>query len=83
MAYKSTAKAEVGRRIFRVRDVLEFTGMRLSQLKSEVKAGVFPKPVPLSSTGGRAIGWLEEELLSWREARIKARDEQKAARARQ
>ena len=73
MAHKSTMRVPITNRIFRIRDVMEFTGKRHNQIKREVAKGEFPKPIPLT-VSGRAIGWLEEDLIAWREGCIKARE---------
>jgi predicted DNA-binding transcriptional regulator AlpA len=79
MANKSTVRAALSTRILRLRDVLAFSGKRHTALKVDIAKGEFPKPVPLNDSG-RSIGWLEEELLQWREGRIKAREAKKASR---
>jgi predicted DNA-binding transcriptional regulator AlpA len=57
-----------GPRILRLPAVLAFSGYGKSQLDEKIKAGEFPAPIKLSDSG-RAVGWLEEELTAWREAR--------------
>ena len=64
-------------RLYRPRDLPEFVGLRRTQIAELIKAGKFPKPVPLSD-GGRAKAWLESELIDWQKDRIAARDERKA-----
>jgi predicted DNA-binding transcriptional regulator AlpA len=66
-----------GTRILRLPAVLAFSGYGRTQLLEKVAEKEFPAPVPLSDTG-RAVGWLEEELVAWREAR-KAKRERSAA----
>jgi prophage regulatory protein len=60
-------------RLVRPNDLPQYTGLKLTQITEQMKAGKFPKPVPLSD-GGRAIGWLEDELIVWQHNRIAARD---------
>jgi predicted DNA-binding transcriptional regulator AlpA len=62
-----------GPRILREPAVCDFSGFRSTQLAEKIAAGEFPAPIKLSDTG-RAVGWLEEELLTWREARKAKRD---------
>jgi prophage regulatory protein len=62
-----------GPRILRRPEVLTFAGYGSTQLAEKIAAGEFPPPIKLSDSG-RAVGWLEEELLSWREARKAKRD---------
>ena len=45
-----------------VADVLNMTTFSESTLWRKVKAGTFPKPVPLSK---RRVGWRESEILTW------------------
>jgi prophage regulatory protein len=60
-------------RMFRPRDLPEFVGLRRTQIGELIKAGKFPEPVPLSDSG-RAIAWLESDLVAWQNARIAARN---------
>jgi prophage regulatory protein len=60
-------------RMFRLRDLPQFVGLRRTQIGELIKAGEFPKPVPLSESG-RAIAWLEQDLIAWQNARIAARN---------
>ena len=45
------------------------TGLSRSTIYLRVSQGTFPKPVSL---GGRAVGWIEEEIQHWLERRIEA-----------
>jgi predicted DNA-binding transcriptional regulator AlpA len=56
--------------------VLEATGYRPTQLDLLISQGKFPKPIHLSE-GGRATGWLEDEIIKFQEERIAERDRQK------
>jgi prophage regulatory protein len=47
----------------------EFSGLKRTALDDAIKAGTFPKPIKL---GVRAIGWLEDDLIKWQQARIAA-----------
>ena len=67
-----------GSRFVRLPAVLQFAGLRRTQLHEAIRRGEFPRAVKLTP-GGRAIGWLEEELLAWRDARIAARDQEAKA----
>jgi prophage regulatory protein len=60
-------------RMFRLRDLPQFVGLRRTQIGELIKTGEFPKPIPLSDTG-RAVAWLEADLLAWQNARISARN---------
>jgi prophage regulatory protein len=48
------------------------TGLSRSSIYLRVSQGTFPRPVSL---GGRAVGWVEEEIQSWLAERIAARRE--------
>ena len=60
-------------RMFRLRDLPAFVGLRRTQIGELIKTGEFPKPITLSDTG-RAVAWLETDLLAWQNARIAARN---------
>jgi prophage regulatory protein len=48
--------------ILRRKQVQARTGLSRSTIYAFIKAGVFPKPVPL---GPRAVGWIESEVSNW------------------
>lgn len=50
---------------------MERTGLARSTVYKYVEDGIFPKSVPL---GGRAVGWVEQEVEDWIVARIEERD---------
>ena len=54
--------------ILRRKQVQARTGLSRSTIYAFIKAGVFPKPVPL---GPRAVGWLESEISYWITQRMK------------
>ena len=49
------------------------TGLSRSGIYDLMKAGKFPRPVPLG--GKKAVGWLESEIEAWIEERIAERGE--------
>lgn len=55
--------------ILRLPTVKARTGLSRSTIYLRVSQGTFPKPVSL---GGRAVGWIEEEIQHWLEQRIEA-----------
>jgi len=59
-------------RVLRLPEVLEFAGLGRTQLLEYVARGEFPAPIRITQSG-RAIGWLETELLDWRSSRVAAR----------
>ena len=64
-------------RLYRLRDLPQFVGLRRTQITELVKAGECPRPIPLSN-GGRAVAWLEADLVAWQTARIAARNTEAA-----
>jgi prophage regulatory protein len=63
--------------MYRLRELPAFVGLRRTQIGELIKTGEFPKPVPLSDSG-RAIAWLETDLIAWQNARIAARNAEAA-----
>jgi prophage regulatory protein len=55
--------------ILRLPAVKTSTGLSRSTIYLRVSQGKFPRPVSL---GGRAVGWVEEEIQSWLAERIAA-----------
>jgi prophage regulatory protein len=55
--------------ILRLPAVKASTGLSRSTIYLRVSQGTFPRPVSL---GGRAVGWVEEEIQSWLAERIAA-----------
>jgi prophage regulatory protein len=56
--------------ILRVPAVKTRTGLSRSTIYLRVSQGTFPRPVRL---GGRAVGWVENEIQSWLTDKIAAR----------
>ena len=61
--------------ILRLPAVKACTGLSRSTIYLRVAEGRFPKPVSL---GGRAVGWLENEIQEWLQRRIDASRKAKA-----
>jgi prophage regulatory protein len=59
------------RRILRLPQVVEATGETRSTIYKRMAEGEFPKPVRL---GSKSVGWVEDEIAAYNEARIAARD---------
>jgi prophage regulatory protein len=55
--------------ILRLPAVKASTGLSRSTIYLRVSQGTFPRPVSL---GGRAVGWVEDEIQSWLAERIAA-----------
>lgn len=61
----------MSKRILRIESASVKTGVPVNSIYAMVRAGEFPKPVPLSD---RRSGFLENELDEWIDARVAARD---------
>ena len=57
--------------ILRRKKVETRTGLSRSTIYLRIHEGTFPKPINL---GPRAVGWVENEIDTWLESRIKNRD---------
>ena len=75
----------IPRRVMRVADVEAATGYKATQRDQLIAGGKFPASFKLSP-GGRAVGWWEDEIITWQQAReaervkaIAAKQKQKAA----
>jgi prophage regulatory protein len=64
------------RRILRLPQVVEATGETRSTIYKRISEGQFPKPVRL---GAKSVGWVEDEIAAYNEARIAQRDSVKSA----
>ncbi len=68
----------MSKRVLRLPQVIEFTGIGKSSVYKGVSNGSFPKPIQLTE---RSVGWLESEVLEWLEARVAERDRALEAKA--
>ncbi|EQD33414.1 Prophage CP4-57 regulatory, partial [mine drainage metagenome] len=59
-------------RLLRRDEVEHQTGLRRSTLYDAIRAGTFPRPVPLTAT---ARAWRSDEVEAWIAAKIAARDQ--------
>jgi prophage regulatory protein len=64
------------RKILRLPQVEEATGESRSTIYKRISEGEFPKPVKL---GAKSVGWVEDEISAYNEARIARRDSERAA----
>lgn len=55
--------------ILRIKDVVKRTGLSKATIYKQISESAFPKPIQL---GTKAVGWLESDLNTWFEERIKA-----------
>lgn len=58
-------------KILRLPEVKALTGLSRSTIYMRVADCSFPKQIDL---GGRAVGWVEVEILQWIDERIQERD---------
>ena len=59
------------KRILRRKEVERLVGKRCSTIYSDIADGKFPRPIRI---GNKAVGWLEDEIIEWQNARIAERD---------
>lgn len=62
-------------RLLRMSAVSARVGLSRSAIYVMIKAGTFPKPVPLND---KSVGWLEAEVEEWIASRIAVRDSEPA-----
>ena len=55
------------KKIYRLPDVIEMTGLSRSSIYLHMSQGEFPKPVKL---GRRAVGWTEDSITAWQSKMI-------------
>ena len=60
-------------RLYRRKELTPFVGLGRTQIDELIKAGEFPRPVRLSDTG-RAVAWLEADLIAWQARRLAKRE---------
>ena len=54
-------------RLVRLTEVIDTTGRSRSSIYSDIKEGVFPKPIKI---GKRAVAWPSEDITKWIADRI-------------
>jgi prophage regulatory protein len=59
------------KRVIRRPDLRAATGLGVTKIYEMIGEAKFPRPIPL---GGRAVGWLADEVDSWLAARKAERD---------
>ena len=60
------------KKIYRLPDVMNMTGLSRSSIYLRISTNEFPKPVKL---GRRAVGWPEESIIAWQAKMMEAQDE--------
>ena len=60
------------KKIYRLPDVMNITGLSRSSIYLRISSNEFPKPVKL---GRRAVGWPEDTIIAWQSKMMEAQDE--------
>ena len=60
------------KKIYRLPEVMNMTGLSRSSVYLRVSTNEFPKPVKI---GRRAIDWPEESIIAWQAKMMEAQDE--------
>jgi prophage regulatory protein len=60
------------KKIYRLPEVMDMTGLSRSSIYLRVSTDEFPKPVKI---GRRAIGWPEESIIAWQSKMMEGQDE--------
>jgi prophage regulatory protein len=68
-----------GESFLRWRQVRARTGLSRASIWRAVRAGTFPRPVPIM--GPHAVGWIASEIETWIQSRVAQRDHQQQRRA--
>jgi prophage regulatory protein len=71
MVIEKNTRGPTDDRIIRQSELPVFTGLQRTTIYTLIKAGKFPKPIPL---GERNKGWLESELIAWQQSLIAKRN---------
>jgi predicted DNA-binding transcriptional regulator AlpA len=60
--------------LWRLPQVLAFTGLKKTQLYDAIARRMFPKPIKILASG-HSVAWLEDEIVEHVRSRIVARDQ--------
>ena len=60
------------KKMYRLPDVMNMTGLSRSSIYLRISTNEFPKPVKL---GRRAVGWPEDSIIAWQAKMMEAQDE--------
>lgn len=60
------------KKIYRLPDVMNMTGLSRSSIYLRISTKEFPKPIKI---GRRAVGWPEKSIIAWQARMMEARDE--------
>jgi predicted DNA-binding transcriptional regulator AlpA len=62
------------RNLVRFQRALEITGLKRSAFYDKVKSGIIPRPIKIDPNG-KAVAWIEAELIALQDRAIAARDQ--------
>ena len=65
---------EESKRLIRIKDVVQLTGISKSYIYQLCNNNLFPKSIQLIP-GGTSVAWVEGEIQQWIEERIQSRNE--------
>jgi len=71
----STTPIESPLRFIRLEEVIKMTARSQSRIYADMSDGKFPKCVPI---GGRAVAWVESEVIAWMREAMAAREKGRA-----
>ncbi len=60
------------KKMYRLPEVMNMTGLSRSSIYLRVSTDEFPKPVKI---GRRAVGWPEDSIIAWQAKMMEAQDE--------
>lgn len=60
------------KKIYRLPEVMNMTGLSRSSIYLRISTNEFPKPVKI---GRRAIGWPEDSIIAWQTKMMEAQNE--------
>jgi predicted DNA-binding transcriptional regulator AlpA len=67
------------RKLARLPRALEITGLKRSAFYDKVSVGIIPKPIKIDPNG-RAVAWIEDELLAIQDRAIASREQAASAK---
>lgn len=62
---RSVAQPPRSRRIVRLPEVMEITGLSRTTIWRRERDGSFPPPIRLGGERTRAVGWREQDIYDW------------------
>ena len=70
---KFKKERERSKKLIRIKDVVQLTGISKSYIYQLGSNGLFPQSIKLIP-GGKSVAWIEGEILQWIDERIQERD---------